>query len=145
MARLLPLFLILLACSQPQEPLPGRYEHTQPGWLKAGWHYVVNNTLLPTSASLELQEDGTFEFQDCAITKSGTWAADQDSVYLTMETNRWINDSLQAHGNDGSWPTMGIGTEAYYRRPTGGLERIEPLNADSKMRVKLKFERIESP
>lgn len=133
--------LLLVACDQSAEPLPGVYA-SDVGKLHAGWNAVVHNTYLPMGNQLELNPDSTFVMTTCGNRMTGTWTADADSLYLVTLTNQWKSDSLQEHGFHGHWPTVGSGIDSYYRAGSGELIRVEPFHDQPNKRWKIILEKV---
>lgn len=111
----IPLYLLLfllvsLGSSGYGQELVGTYESENPGLIKKGWLYFVGGYKgLLAGTELQLQADSSFQMTTCANLLTGHWYASQDTLYLEYETNRWRIDSLQEHGFNGKWPTVGKG------------------------------------
>jgi hypothetical protein len=99
--------VILVSCAPEPSELAGTYKSEDPNLIMKGWKYAVEGYEgFLTGTELELKTDSTFQMVTCSNILTGTWKYNQDSLYLTYQTNRWRSDSLQKFGLDGKWPEL---------------------------------------
>ncbi len=101
----LSIIFLFSACSSYGQELVGTYQSERPNLLKMTWKYVVEGyDHFFVGSELTLKRDSSFQMVTCGNIMTGKWYAENDTLYLKHETNRWRNDSLHQHGFNGEWP-----------------------------------------
>lgn len=100
------LFILLVSCSN-QNDLVDKYETVKPNRLKWMWYYYIEGYRgYASGTELTLKEDSTFHLITCGNIIDGTWHCNDDSLYLSVDSNKWRKDSLQKHGYNGKCPQI---------------------------------------